>query len=139
MVDVSGKPPQRRRALAEGFFCAQSATLDRLEGGELPKGEALAAARIAGILAAKRCDELIPLCHTLPLEEVRVTFDRVTPDRLRIEATACTTAKTGVEMEVLVAVSTAALTLYDMVKGIDRALRIEDIRLVSKSKEDAIC
>ncbi len=137
MVDVSNKPPQRRRAVAEGFFCAASETLDRLEAGRMPKGEAFAAARVAGILAAKRCDELIPLCHTLPLDEINVAFDRAGSDRLRVEASVLTTAKTGVEMEALTAVSVACLTLYDMVKGIDRDLRIEGVRLVSKTKGDA--
>ena len=134
MVDVGAKRPMRREAVAEGFFCAKAATLDLLEGGKLPKGEALAAARIAGIGAAKRCDELIPLCHTLPLDAVSVTFERAATDTLRIEATATTTARTGVEMEALCAVSVAALTLWDMTKGVDKELRIEGIRLVRKTK-----
>ena len=134
MVDVGDKEPVRRRAVAEGFFCAAVDTLDRLESGDLPKGEAQAVARIAAIQAAKRCDELIPLCHTLPLDVVEVDFDRTEPQRLRIVASAATTARTGVEMEALTAVSIAALTLYDMTKAIDRDLRIEDIRLVSKEK-----
>ena len=94
----------------------------------------MAVARVAGIQAAKRCDELIPLCHSLPLDVVNIDFERVDPKRLRIEATASTTARTGVEMEALTAVSVAALTLYDMTKAIDRNLRIEDVRLVSKKK-----
>jgi cyclic pyranopterin phosphate synthase len=102
--------------------------------GDLPKGEALAAARIAGIQAAKRCDQLIPLCHSLPLDAVSVEFQRVGPDRLRIIAAASITAKTGVEMEALTAVCIAALTLYDMVKSIDRTMRIEGVRLVNKRK-----
>lgn len=134
MVDVGSKPPLRRTAVAEGFFCAAGGTLDRLEAGELPKGEALAVARVAAIQAAKKCDELIPLCHTLPLDVVRVDFDRAETTRLRITATVSTTARTGVEMEALVAVSTAALTLWDMVKGVDKALSVEGIRLVSKKK-----
>jgi cyclic pyranopterin phosphate synthase len=124
----------RRQAVAEGFFCAARATLDRLMAGDLPKGEALAAARIAGIQAAKKCDELIPLCHTLPLDAVAVDFERAGPDRLRIIATASITAKTGVEMESLTAVAIAALTLYDMTKAIDKSMRIEGVRLVSKAK-----
>ncbi len=136
MVDVGDKPLQRRIAIAEGFFCAAPETLDRLMSGDLPKGEALAAARLAGIQAAKRCDALIPLCHTLPLDCVSVDFDRTEPERLRIEATATITAKTGVEMEALTAVSVAALTLYDMTKAIDRKLRIEGIRLVKKEKQN---
>ncbi|MCH7545365.1 MAG: cyclic pyranopterin monophosphate synthase MoaC [Planctomycetes bacterium] len=136
MVDVGEKPPMRRTAIAEGYFCAAPETLDRLMAGDLPKGEALSVARIAGIQAAKRCDALIPLCHTLPLDCVSVDFDRAEPERLRVEATATITAKTGVEMEALTAVSIAALTLYDMTKAIDRKLRIEGIRLVKKEKQD---
>ncbi|MHC4949058.1 MAG: cyclic pyranopterin monophosphate synthase MoaC [Planctomycetota bacterium] len=134
MVDVGDKPPMRREATAEGHFCAAAATLDAIMAGDLPKGEALAAARIAGIAAAKRCDELVPLCHTLPIDHVQVDFERVAPDRLRVAATCRITARTGVEMEALLAVSVAALTLYDMTKGIDRDLRIEGVRLVAKSK-----
>ena len=136
MVDVGGKPAVRRSAVAEGFFCAAAGTLDRLEAGNLPKGEALAAARIAGIGAAKRCDELIPLAHPLPLDVVAVEFERIESQRLRIVASASTTAKTGVEMEALCAVTVAALCLYDMAKGVDKELRIETIALVSKSKEE---
>jgi len=134
MVDVGSKPPMRRTAVAEGFFCAAGKTLDLLEAGDLPKGEALAVARVAAIQAAKKCDELIPLCHTLPLDLVRVDFERAGPDRLRIVATVSTTARTGVEMEALTAVSTAALTLWDMTKAVDKALRVDGIRLVSKEK-----
>jgi cyclic pyranopterin phosphate synthase len=134
MVDVGDKPPVRREAVAEGYFVAASTTLDRLEAGALPKGEALAAARLAGILAAKRCDELVPLCHTLPLDAVNVRFERADPRRLRITATACTTARTGVEMEALCAVSVAALTLWDMTKAVDKDLAIEGVRLLSKTK-----
>ena len=137
MVDVGAKPPMRRLAVAEGFFCAKAKTLDRLIAGDLPKGEGLAVARIAAIQAAKRCDALIPLCHTLPLDQVRVDFERAAPGRLRIEAEVSITARTGVEMEALLAVSIAALTLYDMTKGIDRELRIEDVRLVRKEKTEA--
>ena len=135
MVDVGDKPPMKREAVAEGFLVAAPATLDRLMKGDLPKGEALSAARIAGIAAAKKCDELIPLCHTLPLDAVNVDFERERKDRVRIIATARITAKTGVEMEALTAVAVAALTLYDMTKAIDKAMRIEGIRLVSKTKK----
>ena len=134
MVDIGDKAPMRREAKAEGFFCASATTLDQVEAGQVPKGEALAVARIAGIQAAKRCDDLIPLCHPLPLDSVRVDFERVEPQRLRVEAIARTTAKTGVEMEALTAVSVAALTLWDMTKAVDKNLRIEGIRLVTKSK-----
>jgi cyclic pyranopterin phosphate synthase len=135
MVDVGGKPIVRRTAVAQGFFIAAKATLDRLLAGDLPKGEALVAARIAGIAAAKRTDALIPLCHSLPLDRVSVDFERMGDDRLRIVAAAAVSAKTGVEMEALTAVAVAALTLYDMTKAVDRALRIEGIELVSKTKE----
>ena len=134
MVDVGDKPPMRRVASAEAFFCAASATLDRLTAGELPKGEALATARVAGILAAKRTDGLIPLCHALPMDAVNVAFERAEPERLRITAEARTTARTGVEMEALTAVSIAALTLWDMTKAIDKDLRIEGIRLLGEDQ-----
>ena len=134
MVDVGDKPIVNREAIAEGFLIAAPATLDRLMKADLPKGDALAVARIAGIGAAKKCDELIPLCHTLPLDSVNVDFERAATDRVRITATARITAKTGVEMEALVAVAVAALTLYDMTKAIDKAMRIEGVRLVTKTK-----
>ena len=134
MVDVGGKPVSRRTALAEGVFVAAAATLDRLLAGDLPKGEALAVARVAGVAAAKRTDELIPLCHSLPLDAVAVDFERAAPDRLRVTAAATVTARTGVEMEALTAVAAACLTLYDMTKAVDRELRITDVRLVSKTK-----
>ena len=134
MVDVGHKPPVRREATAEGCLVAASTTLDRIMAGDLPKGEALAVARVAGILAAKRCDALIPLCHTLPLDAVSVDFERAGPDRLRIIATACITARTGVEMEALTAVAIAGLTLYDMTKAVDRDLRLEGVRLLEKKK-----
>ena len=137
MVDVGDKPPLRREAVAEGFLIAEASTLDQLEAGTLPKGEAMAVARIAGIQAAKRCDELIPLCHTLPLDSVSVELERERADRLRITARATITAKTGVEMEALAAVSVAALTLYDMAKAVDKNMRIDGIRLVSKTKSNA--
>ena len=103
----------------------------------LPKGEALGVARVAGIQAANKCDQLIPLCHSLPLDHVLIEFERIEPQRLRIVGTASTTARTGVEMEALTAVSVAALTVYDMTKAIDRDLRIEGIHLVSKTKKPA--
>jgi cyclic pyranopterin phosphate synthase len=137
MVDVGAKPPVRREATAEAFFTAAPKTLDLVMRSDVPKGEALATARIAGIQAAKRCDALIPLCHTLPVDVVEVDFDLAAPDRLRIEARVATTARTGVEMEALTAVAVAALTLYDMTKAVDRDLRISDVRLVSKKKGDS--
>jgi len=134
MVDVSRKLPVRRVAVAQGDFVAAPATLDQLAAGKLAKGEALAVARVAGITAAKRTDELIPLCHSLPLDHLAVDFHRVEAGRLRAMASATTTARTGVEMESLVAVTVACLTLYDMTKAIDKGLAIEGIRLVSKQK-----
>jgi cyclic pyranopterin phosphate synthase len=134
MVDVGGKPVTRREALARGAVKMEPATLAAIVGGTLKKGEALAAARLAGIMAAKRTHELIPLCHQIPLEVVEVEFR---PDpasaTLHIQARAATVARTGVEMEALVALSAAALTIYDMAKAIDRAMTIETIRLVGKS------
>ncbi|MDP6986762.1 MAG: cyclic pyranopterin monophosphate synthase MoaC [Phycisphaerales bacterium] len=138
MVDVSNKPIVRRRAVAEAFFVAASETLDRIMAGDLPKGEALAVARIAGIQAAKRVDAMIPLCHTLPLEHIDVSFDRAAPETIRIEATAVVTARTGVEMEALTAVNVAALTLWDMTKAIDKNLRIDQTRLVLKEKDSPV-
>ena len=135
MVDVSGKPVLHREAVAQGFLVASPATLDCLEAGDLPKGEALGVARIAGIMAAKRCSDLIPLCHPLPLDHAAVEFERTEPDRIRIEARATTAARTGVEMEALAAVSIAALTLYDMTKAIEHSATIEGIQLLSKHKE----
>jgi cyclic pyranopterin monophosphate synthase len=134
MVDVGAKNVTRREAIARGAVAMAPATLDAIIGGKLKKGEALAAARLAGIMAAKRTHELIPLCHQIPLEVVDVDF---APDSersmLSIQARAVTESKTGVEMDALVAVSAAALTIYDMAKAIDRAMRIESIRLVRKS------
>ena len=134
MVDVGSKPVTRREAVARGEIHMAAATLAAIVGGRLEKGEALAAARIAGIMAAKRTHELIPLCHQLPLENVEVEFR---PDHrravLEIQSRAVTQARTGVEMEALVAVSVAALTVYDMAKALDRAMEIGPIRLISKS------
>jgi len=136
MVDVGAKPPQRRVAVAEGDFVAAASTLDAVMAGDLPKGEALAVARVAGIAAAKRTDQWIPLCHSLPLDHLAVDFQRAAVDRLRVTASASTVARTGVEMEALVAVSAACLCLYDMTKAVDRQLRIENVHLVSKRKQD---
>ena len=138
MVDVGGKPVTAREAIAEGFISIQPATLRAITAGEVPKGEVLNTARIAGILAAKRCGELIPLCHPLPIESVTVDFElpRASDDapvRIRIESVARITGKTGVEMEALTAVSVAALTIYDMCKAIDKTMVIEGVRLVSKT------
>ncbi|MDG2093962.1 MAG: cyclic pyranopterin monophosphate synthase MoaC [Phycisphaerales bacterium] len=134
MVDTSSKPIVHRVAVAEGFFVAASSTLDQLMDGQMPKGDALATARIAGIQAAKDCDRLIPLCHGLPLDQVVVEFERMAPDQVRIRSSVTVVARTGVEMEALTAVSVAALTLYDMTKAVDTSLKIEGIQLVSKKK-----
>lgn len=134
MVDVGDKPPLRRRAVAEARLIAQPATLDRLTSGDVPKGEAIAAARLAGITAAKRTGDLIPLCHPLPLDHAGVSFERIAPDTMRIEAEASIVARTGVEMEALTAASVAALTLYDMLKAIDKSMQIDGLRVVSKEK-----
>ncbi len=134
MVDVGGKPLSRRRAVARGRVRMAPATAERLR--TLPKGDALAVARIAGIQAAKRTSELIPLCHPLPLTVVEVSLE-VDGDGVTIEAAAETTAQTGVEMEALTAVAVAGLTVYDMAKAIDKAMQIDEIVLVSKSKDPA--
>jgi cyclic pyranopterin monophosphate synthase len=134
MVDVGEKPETERRAVAEAVVRMSPATAKLLAGGELPKGEVLTVARLAGIAAAKRTDELIPLAHSLPLTHVDVRFE-VDPEkgRVAIEAEASTVARTGVEMEAMTACSVAALTVYDMVKGIERSVAIESVTLVSKS------
>jgi cyclic pyranopterin monophosphate synthase len=132
MVDVGSKPLSRRRAVARAQVRMSPETARRLR--ELPKGDALATAQLAGIMAAKRTSELIPLCHPLPLSHVEVTLE-VGEDAVAILASAETTAQTGVEMEALTAASVAALTVYDMAKAIDKGMRIEEIALVSKTKE----
>jgi cyclic pyranopterin phosphate synthase len=134
MVDVSGKAVTERSASAEGFIAMAPETLDLILAGDAPKGDVLATARVAGIMAAKRTHELIPLCHPLPLTQVTVDF---TPSRdpagLRVEATAKIEGKTGVEMEALTAVSIACLTVYDMVKAVDRGVEFSAIRLIEKT------
>jgi cyclic pyranopterin phosphate synthase len=134
MVDVGGKPMSRRRAVARARVRMAPATAERLRA--LPKGDALVTAQIAGIMAAKRASELIPLCHPLPLTHVDVTLE-VGESEVRIEASAETTAQTGVEMEALVAATVAALTVYDMAKAIDKEMEIGEVRLVAKTKEPA--
>jgi cyclic pyranopterin monophosphate synthase len=134
MVDVGHKPVQARSATAEGELVCQAATIALLRAQALPKGDVIAAARLAGILAAKRTDELIPLCHGLPLDSVAVDFT-VLDDRIRITATARTSARTGVEMEALTAVSIAALTLYDMMKAVDKTMVIGAVRVTAKEKK----
>jgi cyclic pyranopterin phosphate synthase len=134
MVDVGAKPVTRRRARARAFVRMSPGTAARL--GELPKGDVLTTAQLAGIMAAKRTAELIPLCHPLPLSHVDVRLG-VEAGGVAIEATAETTARTGVEMEALTAASVAALTVYDMVKAVDKDMVVEDVRLLEKTKEVA--
>lgn len=135
MVDVSGKAVSRRVAVARGEIRLARATLALMERQRIAKGNVLATARIAGILAAKRTGELIPLCHSLPISHCEVQFEiPKTRDRVIITASAKITAQTGVEMEALTAVSVAALTIYDMCKAVDKRMRITGIALVSKTK-----
>jgi cyclic pyranopterin phosphate synthase len=133
MVDVSKKQPSERVATAEGLVVMRRSTLDIVRKGDAKKGDVMGAARIAGIMAAKRTHELIPLCHPLPLTSVEVD---ITPDEqlpgLVVRATAGITGRTGVEMEALTAVSVACLTVYDMVKAVERGVRIEGVRLIEK-------
>ncbi|MDE2333838.1 MAG: cyclic pyranopterin monophosphate synthase MoaC [Rhodospirillales bacterium] len=132
MVDVGDKAPTRRVAVAAGRVAMLPQTAALLVAGAAAKGDVLAVARVAGIMAAKRTSELIPLCHPLALSSVRVDFT-AGEDGVEIEATVATTGPTGVEMEALTAVSVAALTIYDMLKAVDRGMRIEAIRLREKS------
>lgn len=133
MVDVAAKASQYRRAVATGSLVCARATIRALKAAALPKGDVLAVARIAGIQGAKRTADLIPLCHPLPLHQVTVDF-AVKADRIDIRAQAITEGKTGVEMEALTAVSVAALTLYDMLKAVDKGMRVEGIAVVEKEK-----
>ena len=139
MVDVSQKDIQMREAVARGEVRMQPSTLRMLHARRIPKGDAFGAARLAGIQAAKRTGELIPLCHPLPITHCAVDF-RIprSRDRVEIIASARIAAQTGVEMEALTAVSVAALTLYDMCKAVDKTMRITGIRLVSKSKSTLV-
>lgn len=131
MVDVSAKAPTSREAVARGRVVIGKDALAQIRAGRIAKGDPLQAARIAGIMAAKRTADLIPLCHPLPLTHVDITLVPL-PDGYEIEARARTAAPTGVEMEALTAVSVAALTIYDMVKAVDRGMVIGDIRLMEK-------
>jgi cyclic pyranopterin monophosphate synthase len=131
MVDVGAKPHERRRASARAFVRMRAETAQALR--ELPKGDALATAQVAGIMAAKRTADLIPLCHPLPLSHVEVT-PQVGPEGVEIVATVETTAQTGVEMEALTAAAVAALTVYDMAKAVDGGMIVEEIRLLEKTK-----
>jgi cyclic pyranopterin phosphate synthase len=134
MVDVSAKPVTARRAVAEALVSMSAETLSLVIDGGGPKGDVLGVAELAGVMGGKRTSELIPLCHPLPLTDLQVS---ITPDRaasaLRIRAEAATTGQTGVEMEAMTAASVAALTVYDMVKGVERGVTIGSVRLLSKS------
>jgi len=135
MVDVSSKPVQLREAVARGEIRLQRETIKLIESNDITKGNVLATARVAGIQAAKKCGELIPLCHPLPITHCEVKFEIPNSrDRIIITASAKISAQTGVEMEALTAVSVAALTIYDMCKAADKKMRIIDIKLVSKTK-----
>ena len=132
MVDVGDKPVTERRAAAEAVLVASEATLDLIFDSGLPKGDAIGTARLAGIMAAKKTSELIPLCHQLALADVTVDIDR-SGSGARVGTTVRTADRTGAEMEALTAAAIAALTLYDMVKGIERGVRVERLRLLHKS------
>jgi cyclic pyranopterin phosphate synthase len=136
MVDVSAKAVSLREAVASGEIRLQRATLARIEAQAVAKGNVLAAARLAGIMAAKKTGELIPLCHPLPISHCEVNFEiPKSRDRIVITASAKIAAQTGVEMEALTAVSVAALTIYDMCKAVDKKMRITGIKLISKTKK----
>jgi cyclic pyranopterin phosphate synthase len=135
MVDVSAKPMMSRTAVARGEIHLQKATLKLIESQTITKGNVLASARLAGILAAKKTGELIPLCHPLPLTHCEINFDIPrSRDRIVIWASAKIAAQTGVEMEALTAVSVAGLTIYDMCKAVDKSMQLTGIQLVSKTK-----
>ena len=133
MVDVGDKPVTRRTAIAEGFVLMQPETLRIIKNKEIAKGDVLEVARLAGIMATKRTDELIPLCHSLGLDSASVDFSFPNEQQVRIESTVGVSGRTGVEMEALTAVSIAALTIYDMCKAIDREMEISNIRLLEKT------
>ena len=136
MVDVSHKPVQLREAIAGGEIMVQPGTIEKIESDSITKGNVFAAARLAGIMAAKKTGELIPLCHPLPLTHCEVNFE-IPParDRIVITASAKISAQTGIEMEALTAVAVAALTIYDMCKAVDKSMLIANVRLISKTKK----
>ncbi len=133
MVDVSAKPPLRREATAIGRITLAASTLSLIRRNQISKGDVLSIARIAGIQAAKQTQHLIPLCHQLPLSKVQIEFE-LQSNAIHITSTVTTIAQTGVEMEALTAVTIAALTIYDMCKAADKKMRIEGVRLLSKTK-----
>lgn len=132
MIDISAKEPSVRLAVAESLVILKPEILQSLLNGEIPKGDVLATARIAGIQAAKKCSDLIPLCHPLPLSNVSIDL-QIESELVRIRATCKTTGKTGVEMEALTAASVAALTIYDMCKALDKGIEIKSTRLLQKT------
>jgi cyclic pyranopterin phosphate synthase len=136
MVDVSAKPVQPREAMAAGEILLQRETVDLIERNEIAKGNVFATARLAGIMAAKKTGDLVPLCHPLPITHCEVRFEiPASRDRILITASAKISAQTGIEMEALTAVSLAALTIYDMCKAVDKQMSIGNIRLLSKTKK----
>ncbi len=132
MVDVTAKNETTRTAVAEGFVRTRADVVEQLFNADLPKGDALPVARVAGIMGAKKTPEIIPLCHPLPLGKITVDFERL-EDGVRIEASVKTRGVTGVEMEALTAVATAALTVFDMIKAVDKLAVITDVRVLAKS------
>ena len=133
MVDISEKQVTSREATAEAFVHMHPTTLSMIFDGQVPKGDVLATARIAGIQAAKRTSDIIPLCHPLPISMVRISFEKADSTTLKIQAVCRVTGRTGVEMEALTAVSVAGLTIYDMCKSVEKGVRIDNVGLVSKS------
>ncbi|MCY4143814.1 MAG: cyclic pyranopterin monophosphate synthase MoaC [Gammaproteobacteria bacterium] len=133
MVDIAEKQVTKRVAIAEAIVTMQASTMDLIFEGSMAKGDVLAVARIAGIQAAKKTSELIPLCHPLPLSSIEVSFERDSPSALKVHATCKVTGRTGVEMEALTAVAVAGLTIYDMCKGVEKGIQIEGVRLISKT------
>lgn len=133
IVDISEKTETKRRAVAHAELHATAEIVDAILGGTLKKGDAVAVARVAGIMAAKKTSELIPLCHPIPVTKIAVEIERAADAVIRIEATVETTARTGVEMEALTAASVAALTLYDMAKAMDKSMTISNLQLLAKS------
>jgi len=134
MVDITGKPDTQREAIAKGMVSMRASTFDRLKKSTLPKGDALSVAQLAGIMAAKQTPHIIPLCHPLLIGDIKVEFSLDEKNSaVEITTTVKSIGKTGVEMEALTATAVAALTIYDMCKAVDRSMRIENIRLTSKS------
>lgn len=132
MVDITDKQPSSREAIAEAVIRMQPTTLSMILDGRVPKGDVIATARIAGIQAAKRTSDIIPLCHPLPISMIKISVEKFDATSLRVEAACKVTGRTGVEMEALTAVSVAGLTIYDMCKSVEKGIRIEGIRLISK-------